>query len=124
MKETGRRFFSCCTLAASLALTVLSGAAAAFEGVYSITGNDLNTGKPYSGVGTIVKTGDIYRLTWTFGPQSTSGVGLADGDTLAVSVDNLVVLYKRRKDGVLVGRWTSQTATSTAPETFTPRKGD
>lgn len=54
-------------------------------GFYECRGIEAN-GKPYSGMATIVRKGDVYLVSWMVGGGSSfAGVGVRQGDTFAVS---------------------------------------
>lgn len=64
-------------------------------------------GGTYTGTVEIKKKGDVYYLSWAIGPAETyEGIGLLEGDVLAVSYTGGVVAYKVEKGPKLVGRWT------------------
>jgi hypothetical protein len=56
----------------------------ALNGTYAITGTNAGNNSPYKGTLTIQKTGTTYKLTWKTGGTSYNGVGILDGNTLAV----------------------------------------
>lgn len=54
------------------------------SGYYSCTGEDA-AGKPYSGVCSILRRGDVYVVTWTVGSgQGFGGIGLRTGNSFSV----------------------------------------
>ena len=70
---------------------------------------DTMTGGKYTGTVTIVKKDEVYRVTWTLGDgkDTYSGVGVLQGDVLAVSYYGSklgVVAYKVEDDSKLVGK--------------------
>lgn len=82
-------------------------------GYYTCKGVEAG-GKKYSGIAVIAKKNDIYVVTWVIGGASTfAGVGIRQGDTLAVSwvmpVEKGFVrgvnLYKIEPGPRLVGTW-------------------
>jgi hypothetical protein len=79
-----------------------------FAGAYHCEGVDA-TGAAYRGTTLIGKQGDAYHVQWTIGGRLTAvGIGVARGDTLAVSYygpSTGVVLYTRTEAG-LAGQWT------------------
>ncbi len=56
----------------------------ALNGTYNITGTNEGNGSPYKGTLTIKKMGSVYALSWKVGATSYNGVGILDGNTLAV----------------------------------------
>ncbi|MFN8353652.1 MAG: hypothetical protein U0Y10_04380 [Spirosomataceae bacterium] len=56
----------------------------ALNGTYDITGTNAGNNSPYKGTLTIQKTGSVYSLVWKTGNVSYNGVGILDGNTLAV----------------------------------------
>jgi hypothetical protein len=109
-------------LAAAFLLTSLP--ALAFDGIYDVRGGNPDRNGFYIGTAVIAKVGEIYRIAWTVAGKQIQGFGIADGDTLAVSVPaaGQVVLYRKDKDGRLLGRWAVLDQSVVSPEVLTPRK--
>jgi hypothetical protein len=105
-------------------LILIAAPALAFEGEYVVQGGnpDRNTG--YVGTVVISKIGEIYSIQWTIKNQQFRGFGVADGDALAVSVPSAgqVVLYRKDKDGRLLGRWAVANQPIVSPEVLTLTK--
>lgn len=85
------------------------------SGYYSCNGKE-GVGKNYTGVAFITKKNDAYIVQWMIGTGAAFfGVGIRDGDTLAVSwaipgdkgVVRGVNLYRIETGPRLVGRWTA-----------------
>jgi hypothetical protein len=76
-------------------------------GTYNAHGTGVD-GKEYTSTVTITKNADTYLIHWKFDGGGFDGVGLRDGDSLAVGWNNHnmagVVLYKLHGD-TLEGRW-------------------
>ena len=87
---------------------LLAGEAEKFTGAYYCEGIDAS-GNAYRGRTLIDKQGDVYYVQWTLGGRLTAiGIGVAKGDSLAVSYygpSTGVVLYTRTEAG-LDGQWT------------------
>jgi hypothetical protein len=67
-------------------------------------------GQTYKGTVEITKVGDTYKLVWAIGNAETwDGVGILEGDVLAVSFASGVVVYKVEK-GKMTGKWTVKEA--------------
>ena len=67
-------------------------------------------GPTYEGTVTISRQGDAYRVSWSIGRERYSGVGLVQGDVLAVAYYGEmrgIVAYRIEDSGQLVGRWTT-----------------
>jgi hypothetical protein len=83
-----------------------------FTGVYYCEGTDAS-GTPYRGTTHIGKQKDAYYVHWTIAGHLTAvGIGVAKGNTLAVSYygpSTGVVLYTRTDAG-LTGEWTQPNA--------------
>jgi hypothetical protein len=75
------------------------------SGVYQCDGLN-GDGSRYAGYVIIAKHRDTYRVQWIFeSRRGAAGIGIRDGDTLAVSYFGGLAMYKI--DGAqLVGRWT------------------
>lgn len=92
-------------------------------GSFEMGGTGLD-GAAYGGVLTVAPDGPLYRLTWETGPETYEGVGLRDGDALGASfgADTCgVALYRVRRDGALVGTWTTSGLGALGTETATRR---
>ncbi len=93
-------------------------------GIYKCEGVNPD-GERYKGRVEIAKNDRTYRLVWTHSPVGTAlGVGILNGDVLAVSYFNPemvgVILYKVEKGPRLVGEWTAVGADGHVyPETLT-----
>lgn len=109
-------------LTACLILTAAP--ALAFEGNYVVQGGNPGNAGNYTGLASIAKNGDTYLIAWNVGGKVYRGVGIADQDVLAVSVPEAkqVVLYRKDKDGRLLGRWSVFGMDKAAPEVLVPRK--
>lgn len=66
-------------------LLAFSAASADPVGRYTASGTDAQTGNPYSGVVTVQRTGDTYRVTWVVGGVQYDGTGIGNNDFIAVS---------------------------------------
>lgn len=75
------------------------------SGVYQCDGLN-GDGSRYNGFVVIAKHRDTYRVQWIFeSRRGAAGIGIREGDTLAVSYFGGLVIY--RIDGAqLTGRWT------------------
>src|SRR5262245_3108353 len=81
------------------------------SGTYTAKGTTAD-GKEYEGTCRITKEGDCYKLNWKIGNGTQEGVGIRQGEVLAVSFrDNKdfagVVAYRIRGNGRLTGKWTA-----------------
>ncbi len=85
------------------------------EGFYSCKGTEAG-GKPYSGVCVIQKKNDVHVFQWVMtGGSSFAGVGVRQGDTIAVGwaipgekgIIRGVNVYRVEQGPRLVGRWAS-----------------
>lgn len=105
-------------------LVLIAAPALAFEGNYVVQGGNPGNRGTYTGIASIAKNGDTYLIAWNVGGKVYRGIGIADQDVLAVSVPDAkqVVLYRKDKDGRLVGRWSVFGMDSSAPEVLVPRK--
>lgn len=56
----------------------------ALNGTYDISGTNAGSNSPYRGLLTIKKTGTVYSLQWKVGSTMYNGVGILEGNTLAV----------------------------------------
>jgi hypothetical protein len=115
------------SLALIVALLLLPAlAAAGIEGVYDCSGAGPDGGQ-YKGTVSIVKNGAAYNVTWNLGAEVYIGVGLLEGDHLAVGYSEArrgssgVVVYKVKGE-TLDGLWAMQGAEKTGTETLTRRK--
>jgi hypothetical protein len=98
-------------LSVVMVLAVASGCFAAdkvdIAGKWKCKGTNPN-GKEYEGTVEITKDGDTYKVAWTLGggADNYDGVGILEGDVLAVSFGDGVVVYKIEKDK-MSGKWTT-----------------
>lgn len=108
---------------AAAALQPPTAPATQITGVYYCEGTN-GDGSPYHGLVTITRKGESYYLWWDLQPAATAlGLGLREGDTLAVSYygHNTGVIVYRIQGNRLVGRWTVPGADGPpASETLTP----
>lgn len=75
------------------------------SGVYQCDGLN-GDGTRYAGYVVIAKHRDTYRVQWIFeSRRGAAGIGIRDGDTLAVSYFGGLAMYKI-EGAQLVGRWT------------------
>jgi hypothetical protein len=102
-------------LVVAVALVVAGGCVVAADkvdiaGKYACEGTN-PAGKAYKGTVEITKVGDAYRLDWSLGggAETYDGIGILEGDVLAVSWGAGVVVYKVEK-GKLLGKWTTPDA--------------
>lgn len=88
-------------------------------------------GNQYKGTVEISEQGAGYKVEWTIGEETYSGVGIWENDRLCVSwqmeVNGKAVfgiaVYSRDKDGTLKGKWTESPAgEKLKEETLTPQK--
>lgn len=92
------------------------------SGNYDVKGTDLE-GQPYSAALQIVKSGDVYELTYTF-EDGTTQEGSAVGDDNFLSYgyaddEELGVGLMTGKDGKWEGVWTHLGASKMSTETWT-----
>lgn len=98
-------------------------------GAYDCVG-DQGDGKQYQGKVRITKEGDTYAVTWTFGTTQYTGLGIRDGDTLAVAIRSPtnpmytgLVVYRIDKARKMAGRWSAVGYQGKVlTETLTPAK--
>ncbi|WP_237216230.1 hypothetical protein, partial [Falsiroseomonas oryziterrae] len=91
-------------------LLVAAPALAQREGVYEVTGTNLD-GTPYTGLAQIRLVGmNSFNITWRIGNQIVEGVGMASGRTIAVTYGLAqrpgMGIYQLNADGSLDGEWT------------------
>ncbi len=87
-------------------------------------------GNEYRGTVEISEQGAGYKVEWTIGEESYSGVGIWENDRFCVSWQtdgeakaHGIIVYSREKDGTLKGKWTESPAGERLKEeTLTPRK--
>jgi hypothetical protein len=121
-----------CSRLALCSVLVLASTAAARQapnlaGSYQCVG-DAGNGKQYKGTVEITREGDCYRLKWDLAPTAYTGLGILDGNQLAVAIRaendpkyTGVINYKLGPDGRLSGRWsTFGSQGATLSETLTP----
>ncbi|MCC5619001.1 hypothetical protein LC605_28755 [Nostoc sp. CHAB 5836] len=78
-------------------------------GNYNCQGKNAD-GSTYRGEVEITKKGNTYIINWLIGGQKFNGLGILEGNVLAVSYygnSSGVVAYRVEGDSKLVGRWTS-----------------
>lgn len=77
-------------------------------GTYKCEG-DAGGGRKYGGTVSITQKGDTYAVVWKLsGNETYTGLGLIQGDVLAVSYYGKmtgVIAYKIESDSKLVGKW-------------------
>lgn len=105
-------------------LILVAAPALAFEGEYVVQGGNPGNRGSYQGLASIAKNGETFLIAWNVGGKVYRGIGIADQDVLAVSVPDAkqVVLYRKDKDGRLIGRWSVFGMDQSAPEVLVPRK--
>jgi hypothetical protein len=105
----------CLSVAATLGTVSVARAAGApdITGDYRCVG-DAGGGKQYRGTVKVSKLAECYQLKWEINGTRYTGIGLREGDTLAVSIrqdgnDKYtgVLVYRVGKDGTLNGRWSA-----------------
>lgn len=127
--RTVSRFALSAAAAAVLASVSFAAELPDLSGSYKCVG-DAGNGKQYQGAVEVAKEGNCYRLTWDFGKDKYTGVGIPEGNTLSVAIRQEgndgytgVVVYKVQNGGKLVGRWTTfGSKGGIAGETLTPEK--
>jgi len=120
------KMLSALSLSGILILSSVSSALAQevdLSGVYRCDGTS-PSGRPYRATVAIAKDESTYRLRWTTGEGTSLGIGILNGDVLAVSyftgTQVGVVLYKVQKGPKLVGQWALLEADGQIyPETLT-----
>ena len=78
-------------------------------GNYNCQGKNAD-GSTYNGEVEITKKGNTYNIYWLINNQKFNGIGILEGNVLAVSYygsSSGVVAYRVEGDSNLVGRWTS-----------------
>jgi hypothetical protein len=99
-------FFVCAT---ALLLSTAAAFAGDPTGEYSVHGTNPGSTSRYSGVVSVEKTGQTYRVIWIVGGQRYIGTGIGNGDFIAVSYvsgrDTGLALYAPSGDG-WSGVWT------------------
>ncbi|SFK72899.1 hypothetical protein [Falsiroseomonas stagni] len=118
---TARRLALALPLLAALA----SPAAAQREGVYDVTGINLD-GSPYTGVAQIRAAGlSSFFIAWRISGQVVEGVGFASGRTISVAYGLAsrpgMGIYTLNPDGSMDGEWTIVGAPANARERLVPR---
>jgi hypothetical protein len=89
---------------------MMSAASRAADPDVDLTGTYRCKGPTYEGSVTISRQGDSYRVNWTIGRERYAGVGLVQGDVLAVAYYGEmrgIVAYRIEDASHLVGRWTT-----------------
>ncbi|MFD2264744.1 hypothetical protein ACFSM5_17700 [Lacibacterium aquatile] len=111
------------TLLAAVFL-LIAAPALAFEGTYEVRGGNPDRGTGYAGMAYIGKTGEVYQILWVIKNQQYRGLGIVDGDVMAVSVPaaQQVVLYRKDPKGQLLGRWAVANQNVVAPEVLILKK--
>ena len=128
-------------IALALAALTISGAAdaqspASFAGEYRMQGKGYGAADAaYDGTCSIVPDGQAYRVScYNRDTRHTyTGKGLASGSTFSIFIGDLLrgdhnaifageylVVYTRRADGVLEGRWLHAPSAAAGSETLTP----
>ncbi|WP_206030094.1 hypothetical protein [Roseomonas sp. AR75] len=113
---------------ALLALTALlfaSPALAQRDGLYNVTGVNLD-GTDYTGVAQIRSVGiNSFNILWRIGNQIVEGVGMASGRTVTVAYGMAqrpgMGIYTLNPDGSMEGEWTIIGAPSIGRERLVPR---
>lgn len=95
------------------------------DGVYEVRGTNLD-GSSYTGVAQIQNIGlASLRIRWLVGGQTSEGVGMVSGHTVAVVYGARdrpgLGIYTLKPDGSLEGEWTIAGANARGTETLTPR---
>jgi hypothetical protein len=109
MRKLALPFLGVLLLVATVSVHGRSG----FSGTYAVNGNNPGVGA-YRGTLTISPRGDTYDVRWSIGNMQYTGVGIGDGDTLAVAYTGGdrswmgIASYHRRADGSLDGKWAVQ----------------
>lgn len=101
---------------------------AELAGRYDCVGD--SGGNEYRGTVEISEQGAGYKVEWSIGDETYSGVGIWENDRLCVSWQaegegkaHGIIVYSRDKDGTLKGKWTESPAGERLKEeTLTPRK--
>lgn len=99
--------------------------AARFAGTYAVRGTNPGGGGGYTGTVTIRARGEVYDVTWTVGRDEFRGVGIADGDCLAVAYTDPggsgsnVLIYHADNAGNLSGSWATGSLAKLGRETAT-----
>lgn len=112
-------------LAAGLSLALATPALAQRDGLYDVTGTNLD-GTPYTGQAQIQAAGlASFIILWRMGNQVVEGVGFASGRTVAVAYGLAqrpgIGIYTLNPDGSLEGEWTVIGAPAIARERLVPR---
>ena len=109
---------------ASTPLAAAQGAAR-FAGTYSVKGTNPGGGGTYTGMLKIGARGGVYDLTWTIGNDEFRGIGVAQGNCLAVAYTDPggsgsnVVIYRIDAAGHLAGSWATAGSDQVGSETAT-----
>ncbi|WP_075293135.1 hypothetical protein [Pararhizobium arenae] len=132
-----RRF----TLAMTALISTSVSAYADPVGTYKISGTNLETNEPYSGMLTIERAGGVYAVEWDIDGEKLSGVGLGgklEGANFTVgsaSPDDTVIslgysqnnavgmgIYLMQPDGSWEGVWTAEGLQKSNPEKWVPAR--
>lgn len=97
-------------------------------GKYECVGD--SGGSEYKGTVEISEQGAGYKVEWTIGEETYTGVGIWENDRFCVSWQSDgegkahgIIVYSRDKDGTLKGKWTQSPASEQLKEeTLTPQK--
>jgi hypothetical protein len=108
----------------TLAVDARAQAKPSIVGNYTCVGMNPQGGT-YRGSVSIIRMGDTYMMNWVVGTEKYAGIGILEGDVLAVSYYGTasgVVVYKVEKGGKLSGKWTLPSAKGKVyTETLTKR---
>ena len=112
-------------LAAGLSLALATPALAQRDGLYDVTGTNLD-GTAYTGQAQIQASGlASFVILWRMGNQIVEGVGFASGRTVAVAYGLAqrpgIGIYTLNPDGSMDGEWTIIGAPAIARERLVPR---
>ena len=98
---------------------------ARFAGTYAVRGTNPGGSGGYTGTLKIGARGGVYDVTWTIGSAEFRGIGVAQGNGMAVAYTDPdgsgcnVVLYRIDASGNLSGSWATSATDTVGTETAT-----
>jgi hypothetical protein len=102
------------------------GSAFAQVGEFTLEGAYPGGASPYTGKVTVVPAGDVFKVSWSVGGSSYSGLGIGDDSALAIAFSTAggeagVALFQAQDDGSWVGSWAFPSNNQAGSETWHPQ---
>jgi len=121
-----RAVLLCCAALLAIGLVTVGAHASDLSGEYAAAGHSPKTGKAYTGTVKIMKSGEVYEVSWVIDGKGYLGTGILVNDVLSVAYTDEaktwfgIVAYHIKSDGaVLEGKWTGAGATVLGDESWT-----